>query len=101
MATNMLKILANRAKNRMMNKGVNDVRFDAKVKIINSQDDEFVEKVRAVLSNEKKALNPMKYLMDEKRLMKLDCLGREKYLLEITEKYLKAKSVIEREGIAI
>jgi len=98
MKNNMLKLLAMKAKNRMMNRGNSEVSLDARVKIINNQDEEFVERVRSVLSNDKKSMNPMKYLMDEKVLMKLDGMSRERYLLEVTEKYLKAKAIIEREN---
>lgn len=100
MKTNMLKMLALKAKNRMMNKNTGDAYFNSKIKIINVRDDDFVDKVRGVLENEKKSINPLKYLMDEKVLFKLDGRAREKYLLEITEKYLKAKSQIEKEKLA-
>ena len=100
MKSNMIKILAMRAKNRMMNKANNATYSQAHIKIINDKDEEFLERVRAVLASEKKSLNPMKHLMDDRSLMKLDANGRERYLLEITEKYLKAKAVIEREKLA-
>lgn len=99
MKNNMIKILAMRAKNRMMNKGSFEACYDSRIKIINKEDAEFVEKVRGVLASEQKSINPFKYLMDEKRLMKLDAIGRERYLLETTEKYLKAKAEIEREEL--
>lgn len=99
MKTNMLKILAMKAKNRMMNRGSFEACYDSRIKIINNEEDDFIEKVRGVLSNDKKSLNPLKYLMDEKRLMKLDGMSRERYLLEITEKYLRAKTIIEREKL--
>ena len=40
----------------------------------------------------------MKYLMDENKLMKLDALGKEKYLFETIDKYNKIKNLIEREN---
>ena len=100
MKNNMLKMLALKAKNRMINKGDFDARYDSRIKIISNEDHEFVEKVREVLDNECKSMNPFKYLMDDKRLMKLDSIGKERYLLEITEKYLKAKASIEKEKLA-
>lgn len=100
MKSNMLKLLAMKAKNRMMNRGSIEACIDARIKVINNDDAEFLNKVRSVLSNERKAINPMKYLMDDRTLMKLDEKGRERYLLETTEKYLKAKSIIEREMLA-
>lgn len=97
MKSNTLKMLALKAKNRMMNKSGFEAKYDSRIKVISNDDSEFVEKVRSVLESEKKSMNPFKYLMDDKRLMKLDTIGRERYLLEITEKYLKAKAVIESE----
>ena len=97
MKTNMLKMLAMKAKNRMMKKEDSQSFLNAKVKIIMAEDREFVDKVREILSNEKKAINPLKYLMDERQLIKMDEMNRERYLLQITEKYLKAKAIIERE----
>ena len=100
MKNNTLKMLAMRAKNRMMNRG-GLAPADSRVKIIENKDSDFIERVRGVLENDKKSINPLKYLMDEKQLMKLDSMSREKYLLEVTEKYLKAKAEIERQEIAI
>lgn len=100
MKNNMLKLLAMKAKNRMMNRGSIEACVDARIKVINSDDSDFINRVRSVLENDRKAINPMKYLMDDKTLMKLDEKGRERYLLETTEKYLKAKKVIEREMLA-
>lgn len=99
MKNNMIKVLAMRAKNRMMNRGNFEACYDNRIKIISNEDFGFIEKVRSVLENEHKCMNPIKHLMDEKKLMKLDVMGREKYLLDITEKYLKAKAEIERESM--
>ena len=97
MKSNMLKVLAMRAKNRMINKG-NESYFDSRVKVISNDDSEFVEKVRKILENEKCSQNPLKILMDEKRVNKLDEQAKERYLLETMEKYLKAKNQIETEN---
>ncbi len=94
--SNMLKILAMRAKNRMINK---NGYTDAKIKIINSDDGEFVEKVRNILNSQDNITNPIGQLMEERVLFKLDERGREKYLLETVEKFLRAKSIIENEKI--
>ena len=99
MKSNMLKILANKAKKRMMNR--NSVEeIDARIKIIESKDEDFIEKVKSVLASEEKSRHPMKYLMDSKKLMSLDECSKERYLLETAEKYLKIKAKIER-GIAV
>lgn len=94
--SNMLKVLAMRAKNRMINK---NGYTEAKIKIINSDDSEFVEKVRNLLNSEGNITNPIGQLMEEKVLYRLDERGREKYLLETVERYLRAKSIIEKEKI--
>ena len=96
-----LKNLALRAKNRLLNKGLRDTYSNANIKIINDKDSAFVEKVRDVLYNESMVTNPIKYLMDEQRLMKLDPKGRERYLLETIEKYQSAKREIEKESICV
>ncbi len=94
MKDNMLKILAMRAKNRLMN------REDAgkRIKIINNDDSEFVNKVRTLLAKEEINRAPMKSLMDEKQLLGLGEQAKERYLLETMEKYLKAKALIESEN---
>ena len=97
MKTNMLKMLAMKAKNRMMKREDNTSFLNARVKIIMAEDGEFLDKVREILANEKKSINPLKYLMDERQLIKMDNMSRERYLLQITEKYLKAKALIERQ----
>lgn len=94
--SSMLKILAMRAKNRMINK--NGI-AEAKIKIISSDEGEFVEKVRNILNSHDNITNPIGQLMEEKVLFRLDERGREKYLLETVEKYLRAKSIIEKEKI--
>ena len=93
---NMLKVLAMRAKNRMINR---NGMSDARIKIINNDDGEFVEKVRDILSSQDNITNPIGQLMEEKVLFKLDEKGKEKYLLETVEKFLRAKTIIENEKI--
>ena len=93
MKNNMLKVLAMKAKNRMINKGLGQSYYE----VISDDDTEFVGKVRNILADEKASRNPLKLLMDDKKILMLDEKGREKYLLETMEKYLKAKSQIERE----
>ncbi len=93
---NMLKVLAMRAKNRMINKNG----YDARIKIVSNDDSEFVERVRELLNTQEDVLNPIARLMEDKVLTKLDEKGKEKYLLEVAEKYLKAKDMIEKEKLA-
>ncbi|MBO5022258.1 MAG: hypothetical protein J6C53_02130 [Clostridia bacterium] len=97
MKSDALKTLALRAKNRLLNKGLRDTYSNANIKIINNKDEEFVDKVRQVLDKEDAMTNPLKYLMDESRLLKLDPMARERYLLETIERYQSAKRAIEKE----
>ena len=95
-SANMLKVLAMRAKNRMINK---NGFAEAKIKIINNDDGEFVERVRNILNSRDDISNPIGQLMEEKVMLHLDERGREKYLLETVERYLRAKSIIEKEKV--
>lgn len=95
MGNNMLKILAMRAKNRLINKG--NSYYDTRIKVISNDDTEFVEKVRKLLEEEEACRNPLKILMDEKKVSKMDECDRERYLLQTMDRYLKAKEIIEHE----
>ena len=87
MRNDILKILANRAKNRLMNKSLRDTYSNASIKIINNNDDKFYNKVKEMLSEDKNITNPIKRLMDESKLIKMNSLQREKYLFETIVKY--------------
>ena len=101
MKTNLIKQLAMKAKNRMMNRGAFEACYDARIKVIDDEDSDFVEKVRKVLANENLVTNPMRQLIDEKSFMKIaSSSGREKYMLDLTARYLKAKAQIENEKLA-
>lgn len=101
MKREVLKSLALKAKNRMIHKSQND-NFglglegnDLHIKIISSSDDLFYSKVRSLLEDDQDIMNPIKQLMDENLMMKLDPRGREKYLLDTVEKYHKFRKMIE------
>ncbi len=98
MKSDLLKALALRAKNRLINRNNKEINRTASVKIINDNDEQFYQKVKEVLSNDDYTLSPMKFLMDENRLMKLDSAGKERYLLETIDKYNKIKTKIEKEN---
>lgn len=98
MKNDILKTLAMRAKNRMVNKNLRETYANTNVKIIESYDQSFYEKVKELMANENDICNPLKKLMDENRLMSLDERGRERYLLETIDKYQKARRMIEREN---
>ncbi len=100
-----LKSLALKAKNRMIHKKQDDLtgldfeQHSLHIKVINDNDDLFYNKVRMLLENDEDIINPIKKLMDDNLLMKLDARGREKYLLETVEKYHKFRKMFEQERI--
>lgn len=101
MKNDALKNLALRAKNRLLHKGLRDTYSNANIKVISNRDQDFVDKVKDVLKKEDSLTNPIKYLMDEQRLIKMDPRARERYLLETIEKYQSAKKLIEQESIIV
>ena len=57
-----------------------------------------IDELIDVLDKEDAMTNPIKYLMDEHKLLKLDPKARERYLLETIEKYQQAKREIEKQN---
>lgn len=98
MKSDLLKALALKAKNRLINKNNKISQPNTSVKVIDENDQLFYQRVKDLINNDTYTLNPMKYLMDENKLMKLDALGKEKYLFETIDKYNKIKNLIEREN---
>lgn len=98
MKSNTIKNLALRAKNRLLNKNLRNTYSNAEIKIIDNQDEEFYQKVKEVISNKETLCNPMKYLMDDSKLLALDMQGRERYLLQTIQKYKQARERIEKES---
>ena len=99
MRNDILKILANRAKNRLMIKSLRDTYSNASIKIINNNDDKFYNKVKEMLSEDKNITNPIKRLMDESKLIKMNSLQREKYLFETIVKYNSARERFLKEEV--
>ena len=99
MRNDILKILANRAKNRLMNKSLRDTYSNASIKIINNNDDKFYNKVKEMLTENKNITNPIKRLMDESKLIKMNSLQREKYLFETIVKYNSARERFLKEEV--
>lgn len=97
MKNDILKTLAMKAKNRMINKKLRDTYANTNVKIIDNYDKEFYNKVKEIINEDCDIFNPLKKLMDQNKLMNLDERGRERYLLETIEKYQKARKMIENE----
>lgn len=101
MKNDILKMLASKAKNRLINKNLRNTYSNVDVKIITKNDDNFYNKVKEIMDEKTYVCNPLKRLMDEDKLMKMDARGRERYLLETIEKYQEARRKIERERSAI
>ena len=103
MRNQTLKRLAVRAKNRLINRGVNGVNKDkknvysanVKFRIISNEDVEFNDKANAL--KEEDLLNPFSKLMDTDYFLKLNPRCREKYLLDTIDKYAKFRKKVESE----
>ncbi|MCL1901120.1 MAG: hypothetical protein FWG51_01845 [Firmicutes bacterium] len=62
-----------------------------------AEEDLFLQKVREIIENEEYINNPLKLLMNDEYLESLDYGGKQRYILEISEKYRKAREKIELE----
>mgnify|MGYP001852663710 CR=1 FL=1 len=71
MKNDILKILASKAKNRLINKNLRNTYSNVEVKIISKDDDNFYNKVKEIMEEKNYVYNPLKRLMDEEKLMKL------------------------------
>ena len=98
MKNDILKTLAMKAKNRMINKELRATYANTNVKIIDHHDKSFYNKVKELMTNDIDICNPLKRLMDENNLMNLDARGKERYLLETIEKYQEARRMLEKEN---
>lgn len=94
MKKDILKHLAMRAKSRMLNKNLRDTYSNVNVKIIKKEDEKFDQKVRDLLEKGEDVFNPIKQLMDEKKLLTLDERGRERYLFETIERYNEIRNQV-------
>lgn len=101
MKSDLLKALALKAKNRLINKNNKESKTIKTVKIVSENDKDFYDKVKTLLQSDDYSISPMKFLMDENKLMKLDAIGRERYLLETIDKYNKVKKLIDKENTAV
>lgn len=101
MKSDLLKALALKAKNRLISKNNKEAQTIKTVKIVSENDKDFYDKVKTLLQSDDYSLSPMKFLMDENKLMKLDAIGRERYLLETIDKYNKVKKLIDKENTAV
>lgn len=102
MANQILKRLAVRAKNRLINHdaGVtkdkkNIYSPNVKFKIISNEDVAFNNRANSLC--EEDLLSPLGKLMDNDYFLKLNPQSREKYLLETIEKYAKFRKKFDSE----
>ncbi len=91
MRNDFLKILANKIKNRLANKNLSNSYPNLSFKIIDLKDEKFYNQVCDMLSNNEGITNPIKLLMDESKLAKMNQFQREKYLFDTITKYNKAR----------
>ena len=102
MRNDMLKTLAMRAKNRLINKSLRNTYSNVDIKIINNNDENFYNKVKDIVNEKEFVYNPIKRLMDNDRMMKMSPRERERYLLETIEKYQSTRRKIfeeQKQGI--
>ena len=100
MASRTLKNLAMNAKNRLIQKSgiVPSVTTNsslAKFKLISNDDDAIYDKVRFLIENN--STSPMRELMDKKKYDSLTDFGKQKYLLDMLDKFQTIKRQIECE----
>ena len=102
MRNDMLKTLAMRAKNRLINKSLRNTYSNVDIKIINDNDENFYNKVKDIVNEKEFVYNPIKRLMDNDRMMRMSPRERERYLLETIEKYQSTRRKIfeeQKQGI--
>lgn len=103
MGNQVLKRLAVRAKNRLINRDGTGLNKDkkkiysanVKFKIISNDDVEFIDRANAL--GEEDFLDPLGKLMDNEYFLKLNPQSREKYLLDTIEKYAKFRKRLEND----
>lgn len=59
----------------------------------------FLQKVREIIENEEYINNPLRLLMNDEYMSSLDYSGKQRYILEISEKYRKAREKIQAENL--
>ena len=97
MKNDILKNLAMKAKNRLINKNLRNTYSNIDIKIINENDEAFYKKVKEIVNEKEFVYNPIKRLMDENKMMNMTPNERERYLLQTIEKYQDARRKIFKE----
>ena len=65
---------------------------------VSLEEELFLQKVREIIENEEYINNPLKLLMNDEYMSALDYSGKQRYILEISEKYRKARERIQAEN---
>lgn len=92
MKNDVLKIIAQKAKRRLIGK---EAVTNAKIKVISNDDEDFKSKVEFLLSQESVVSNPVHFLIDDKILNNMAENQREKYLLDTLDKYNNLRSKLD------
>lgn len=103
MGNQILKRLAVKAKNRLINRECTGVNKDkknvysanVKFKIISNDDIDFIDRAKAL--KEEDLLNPISKLMDNEYFLKLSPQNKEKYLLDTIDKYAKFRKKLDED----
>ena len=95
MKNDVLKMIAQRAKRRLVGK---ENMANVKIKIIPNEDEIFNIKVEFLLSQDGVVSNPVKYLIDEGEMSGLTEEGRERFLLSTLDRYNNLRREIEALG---
>ena len=90
----VLRSIAQRAKRRLVGK---ENVVNAKIKVISNEDEDFKSKVEFLLAQEEVVSNPVKYLMDDKRMKGMSSEAKERYLLSTLDKYCMLKNKLEHD----
>ena len=86
MKRDIIKMLAAKAKNRLMNKNLRNTYNNANIKVITDNDEDFYNKVKDMLNEEEFIENPLKRLMDDNKLMKMNPQQRENRKISFSQK---------------
>lgn len=92
MKNDVLKVIAQKAKRRLIGK---ESVVNAKIKVISNEDDDFKSKVEFLLSQESVVSNPVHYLIDDRILGGMAESQKEKYLLDTLDKYNALRNKLE------
>ena len=95
-----LKKLAQQAKRRLKGEKFEPYSFNEKnikIKIIPNEDEEFYQKVCALLTEDRDMINTIGRLIDKKLYNSLQESSRQKYFFELVDKYGECKARFDRE----